>query len=128
MGNILSNGQLKTYNFENVLSTINNNNIIINTLPTNNQSCLIVGTISIENEEQILNDCLKSNKNEKIVVYGKNSYDEKVIIKYKQLYGLGFTDVNIYMGGMFEWLLLQEIYGKDNFPTTTEEIDILKYK
>ena len=29
---------------------------------------------------------------------------------------------------MFEWLLLQDIYGDDEFPTTTKELDILKYK
>ena len=29
---------------------------------------------------------------------------------------------------MFEWLLLQDIYGNDNFPTTSKDLDILKYK
>ena len=29
---------------------------------------------------------------------------------------------------MFEWLLLQDIYGNDDFKTTQEELDILKYK
>ena len=29
---------------------------------------------------------------------------------------------------MFEWLLLQEIYGDENFPTISRELDILKYK
>ena len=29
---------------------------------------------------------------------------------------------------MFEWLLLQDIYGYDNFPTTIKELDILKYR
>ena len=33
-----------------------------------------------------------------------------------------------YPGGVFEWLLLQDIYGNDNFPTTKKELDILKYK
>jgi hypothetical protein len=34
----------------------------------------------------------------------------------------------MYLGGMFEWMLLQDIYGKEDFPTTEEELDILKFK
>ena len=29
---------------------------------------------------------------------------------------------------MFMWLLLQDIYGDDMFPTTNKCIDLLKYK
>jgi len=29
---------------------------------------------------------------------------------------------------LFEWLLLQDIYGSEEFPTTSHELDILKYK
>jgi hypothetical protein len=29
---------------------------------------------------------------------------------------------------MFEWLLLQDIYGKELFPTTKKELDLLRYK
>jgi hypothetical protein len=32
------------------------------------------------------------------------------------------------MGGIFEWLLLQDIYGKELFPTTKKEADLLKFK
>ena len=42
--------------------------------------------------------------------------------------GLGFQNVYLYMGGMFEWLLLQDIYGIDEFPTTNKFLDILYYK
>jgi hypothetical protein len=42
--------------------------------------------------------------------------------------GLGFRNVCVYSGGMFEWLLLQDIYGATSFPTTSKELDILKYK
>jgi hypothetical protein len=48
--------------------------------------------------------------------------------KYDQLVGLGFKSVYIYPGGLFEWLLLQDIYGFDEFPTTKRVLDILKYK
>ena len=48
--------------------------------------------------------------------------------KYTQLVNLGFVNVYIYPGGLFEWLCLQDIYGDDEFPTTNKELDILKYK
>jgi hypothetical protein len=32
------------------------------------------------------------------------------------------------MGGIFEWLMLQDIYGEEMFPTNKKELDILKYK
>ena len=41
---------------------------------------------------------------------------------------LGFINVYMYSGGLFEWLLLQDIYGDEEFPTTKKDIDILKYK
>jgi len=36
--------------------------------------------------------------------------------------------VYMYCGGMFEWLLLQDIYGANEFPTTARQMDILKYR
>ena len=41
---------------------------------------------------------------------------------------LGFVNVYIYIGGLFEWLCLQDIYSKEEFPTNIYERDILKYK
>ena len=41
---------------------------------------------------------------------------------------LGFKNIYVYPGGMFEWLLLQDIYGDDLFQTTSKIQDILKYK
>jgi hypothetical protein len=46
----------------------------------------------------------------------------------QELVQLGFYQVYIYTGGLFEWMLLQDIYGADDFPTTKKELDILKYK
>ena len=63
-----------------------------------------------------------------MVIYGKNTNDEAIIKKYNQLMQLGFKNVYIYPGGLFEWLLLQDIYGNELFPTTKKELDILKYK
>ena len=48
--------------------------------------------------------------------------------KYQQLIALGFYNVFIYSGGMFEWLMLQDIFGNDIFPTNKKEFDFLKYK
>ena len=54
--------------------------------------------------------------------------DENIIQKYKQLKELGFINVFIYPGGMFEWLLLQDIYTDINFKTNKKELNLLKYK
>ena len=58
----------------------------------------------------------------------ENSCDNKIIKKYNQLIKLNFTNVYIYPGGLFEWLLLQDIYGYDLFTTTTNNQDFLIYK
>lgn len=104
------------------------NYIIINTLDENMQKCLIKNTIQIDQEEKIINSIIKKPRNKNIILYGKNCNDEKAYKKYEQLVKLGFTNVYIYVGGMFEWLLLQDIYGNELFPTTCKELDILKYK
>ena len=70
----------------------------------------------------------KRTKQVRIIVYGRNSNDEKIYDKYQQLAKLGFSNVYIYPGGLFEWLMLQDIYGFLEFPTTTKQIDFLKYK
>ena len=117
-------------NFEDVQFIINasrNNYILINTLSIHNQDCLITNTISVDKEEQIINGCL-SKPNVRIVIYGKNTNDPKIIDKYKQLLNLGFRDIYIYPGGLFEWLCLQDIFGKEEFPTTKFELDIYKYR
>ena len=54
--------------------------------------------------------------------------DESVEKKYKQISDFGFTHIYLYGGGMFEWLLMQDIYGKDEFNTTNFTLDLLKFK
>jgi len=104
--------------------------IIINTMAIHEQDCLIKNTIPPYLEEKLINDILVGSHTgrKKIIVYGKNTSDESVEKKYKQLVSLGFTDLYLYVGGLFEWMLLQDIYGKEEFPTTTKVLDILKYK
>lgn len=127
MGNTQS---IKKINYEDMQTIIKNPEIylIINTLLPGEQQCLIVNTTLANNEEIIINKFMKENKSIRIIIYGKNCNDENVNKKYQQLLSLGFYNIFVYFGGMFEWLLLQDIYGKDLFPTTTKELDLLKYK
>lgn len=121
----------KKLSFEDIQFAIRNKGefVIINTLPVTDQSCLIENTITHVEEEQILNNLLTNyGLNQKIIVYGRNNTDNTINTKYDQLMNLGFQTVYLYVGGMFEWLCLQDIYGKEEFPTTTRELDILKYK
>jgi hypothetical protein len=102
--------------------------LIINTLPPSEQQCLIVNTTLANEEEEIINKFMKENKSIRIIIYGRNCNDETINKKYQQLYSLGFYNIFVYLGGMFEWLLLQDIYGKELFPTTKKELDLLRYK
>jgi len=104
--------------------------VLINTLPLTEQNCLICHTIPAQKEEQIINDMLTKLDvpEKKIIVYGKNDLDSSCDLKYDQLLQCGLVEVFIYHGGMFEWLLLQDIYGTSLFPTTSSLLDILKFK
>ena len=102
--------------------------VVINTMPSSLQSCLIRGTTVLDREENVMNELIKSRPDTQILIYGMNCNDDTIYAKHQQLVSLGLTCVKLYPGGMFEWLCLQEIYGKEAFPTTTEELDILKYK
>jgi len=117
-------------NFEDIQEVIkdNTNYVLINTLSENLQQCLIPNTISISDEEKIINTILSSNKSKKIIIYGKNTNDMSIYDKYEQLSKLGFINVYVYSGGLFEWLCLQDIYSSELFPTSKKELDILKYK
>ena len=128
MGNAQS---IQKINYEDVQHVIKNTEIyiLINTLSESEQDCLIPHTININNEEIIINKFIKiGNKQVKIIIYGRNCNDEKIYEKYNQLSSLGFYNIYIYTGGLFEWLMLQDIYGIDEFQTTKQELDILKYK
>ncbi len=127
MGNSQS---IKKINYEDMQTAVKNPEIylIINTLPAINQDCLITNTISIDQEEAIVNKYIKENRKIRIIIYGKNCNDELVDKKYNQLLSLGFYNVFVYSGGLFEWLLLQDIFGKEMFQTNKKELDILKYK
>jgi len=106
-----------------------NNYLLLNTLSQSEQNCLINGTLLAHQEEETINKLLSNRTRKiKIVIYGRNCNDEKIYKKYHQLFSLGFTNIYMYVGGMFEWLLLQDIYGPDEFPTTSKQLDIIKFK
>ena len=120
--------------FEDVKIAIKNPDvhILINTLSLDLQKNIIKNTIPVEKEESIINTIIEEYemRKNKILIYGRNSTDESAIIKAKQISGLGFAHVFLYCGGLFEWLLLQEIYGFQEFPTTihNKTIDLLSYR
>jgi hypothetical protein len=129
MGN--ADSKIRTANFDNIKE---NTYILIHVMDETDQSVLIKGTLTIEKEITILNSLLSSSKQREtnIIIYGKNTDDfHKVLKRYKQLCDLGF-DAFVYIGGLFEWLLLQEIYGMSVFPIEfshkqTGFLDILKF-
>ena len=124
--------KVERVNFETVQSASRHTDefFIISTLSVQEQDCLISGTVRAEREESVLNEMLQNSSvpDKKIIVYGKNSRDESPYRKVSQLKELGIKEVFVYTGGLFEWLLLQDIYGVREFPTTTDLLDILKYK
>jgi hypothetical protein len=119
-------------NFEIILRVLKDPDkyILINTLPSNEQGCLIKNTISYDSEEKTINDLLDNygHKTKTFIIYGKNCSDDSVEKKRLQLLNLGITNVFVYCGGLFEWVLLQDIYGASEFPTSSKILDILKYK
>lgn len=126
MGNEIS---ISKIGYEDVQYAIKNGYLIINTLPLNKQSCLIKNTINYNDEERVINDLINNgDSNACIIIYGENSLDESTFSKCKKLIQFGFLNIHIYVGGVFEWLLLQDIYGFDNFPTIGRELDLLKFR
>lgn len=136
-----SSNTIKRVGFDDVLYIIKQinglskrNYLLINTMSTSDQDVLIQNTVSFQIEEsrinEILDDFRKDINQYVIVVYGRNCTDNTVDRKYHQLWKLGFRNIYVYYGGMFEWLLLQDVYGEDYFPvesTGNAKKDPLRY-
>lgn len=91
--------------------------------------CMIRGTLSPAEEERRVNGFIRERRmGEPIILYGRNTNDARVVEKYQTLVNYGFTNVFVYIGGLFEWLCLQDIYGDDEFPTTAPELDLLRFR
>ena len=95
MGNTQS---IKKINYEDMQTVIKNPELylIINTLLPTEQHCLIVNTTLANDEENIINQFMKSNKNVRVIIYGKHCNDETTNKKYQQLLSLGFYNIYLY--------------------------------
>lgn len=125
MGNTQSVDNISFFELSKIVLDANSNNdyVIINTLPPDKQTCLIKNTIDINSEVDCINNLINNinNKTKTIIIYGSNYRDKSIYTKYNQLIKLKLKPT-IYMGGIFEWLCLQELYGSDTFPTTSRPV------
>ena len=97
MGNIPSGIKI---NYEVIQSAITNKQgeyILINVLPEHEQNCLIKTTVKAKCEEELINRLVKTNKKQKIIIYGRNCNDDKLIKKYNQLSSMGFKNLFVYI-------------------------------
>ena len=119
MGNV----QSKHIGFEAMQGAMRSQKNIIHVMEEA-EPVLIAGTVPAAEEVAAVELAIK--KKEAIIVYGKNCCDPRVDSKCAQLLKLG-GNVSVYRGGLFEWLLLQDYYGAEFFPTTAAPTDLLKY-
>ena len=124
---------VKVIGFEDMLVLLRSNVVLLNTLERREQTCLIRGTVHADDEEQTMNTMLTSTDtlvtDRLVVVYGRHNLDPKPVEKAKMLRTLGLTRLLVYRGGLFEWLLLQEVFGPEQFPTEgTACTDLLLYR
>jgi hypothetical protein len=99
----------------------NPNTILINTFTPvqQQQHGLIRGTTLADKEEQMVQSALERDLSITILVYGHNALDPLPYRQADKLRNLGFANVYVYVGGMFEWLLLCDLYGPDQYPLMT---------
>ena len=98
--------------------------LIINVLNDTEQDVLIQGTVPCTEEVVQVEKAIQEKR--VIIIYGRNNHDDKVWIKYAQLKKLG-GKAKVYVGGLFEWILLQELYGNERFPLTSYKFDPYQY-
>jgi hypothetical protein len=111
--------------FEDVQYAQKSDILIVSVLHKDEQ-VLIDKTVPFIHEVQAVENAIQHKKI--IIIYGKNSADDdKLYEQYDKITQLGGI-AYIYVGGLFEWLLLQDIYGAEAFPTTKKTLDVLKYK
>jgi hypothetical protein len=121
MGNVA----VHRISYEDVQHAQTTDYVIINTLLSKEQDILIYKTVRCELEIDAVENAIRHKC--PILIYGKNNNDESIFIKYEQIRKLG-GNVYVYSGGLFEWLLLQDIYGCEHFQTIGKTNDLLKYK
>jgi hypothetical protein len=91
---------------------------LIHILERSEEQCLIAGTLSATDEESVISTLYeKSQFAVPIILYGNNHTQiAKLKQKAEKLFYMGFTQVGVYAGGLFEWLSLAEIFGVESFP------------
>mgnify|MGYP006128149853 CR=1 FL=1 len=127
MGSIFST-EIHIIHFEQLNCLLNSsiyNTSLINTLSIDRQDCLIYKSIQGQFEQTIIASLAKTSP---IIIYGINHNDKSPYHKYNQLYKLGYTNVSVYSGGLCEWVLLSEYYGRSNFKLTADCVDLLTLK
>lgn len=107
--------------------TVNSKNYTLITTLSDGE-CFIKDTLTPNEEVSFINDCISTNNQKNIIIYGRNYLDKTIYDQYNKLNSLGFDKIYLYPGGIFEWLLLQETFGCDMFETNYSEKDILKYR
>jgi hypothetical protein len=122
MGNTPSTTILKKATFQDVADR---KTLLISVLSEDDQSVLIAGTCPFSEEVGAVEKAISEKR--AVTVYGKNTHDDRIYTKYRQIEELG-GDPRVYIGGLFEWMLLQDIYGFDKFPTTRRELDLYKFR
>ena len=99
--------------------------LLISVLPETEQHVLIGGTVPCGDEVAEVEKAIREKK--EIIVYGTNNHDDRVWVKYHQLKKLGGLP-KVCVGGLFEWILLQEFYGKERFALTSYDFDLYQYR
>lgn len=110
MGVNISFDRISAFDIKYVQEKCINDYILITTIKNTYNIPLIKGTLTPEKEEYAINKLIekKNNSIKGIIIYGMNNQDISVIEKYKQLLKFNITSIYIYIGGLFEWTLLNK--------------------
>lgn len=117
-------GDIRRCNFETV-NMARHDGVIISAGPL---VSYIEGTVDGDKANQVLDKCLREDPSKLVVFYGLNSTDSAPLHRWNNATQLGLENAHVYCGGMFEWLILGELYGNDMFPVTSIQDDLLKFK
>jgi hypothetical protein len=112
-------------NFEQMQEALRTRAVIINVLGEKEQGVLILGTQTLATEVAAVEAAISSKA--VVYVYGTNDHDARAVAKCEQLEKLG-AKPRLYVGGLFEWLLLQDIFGAEHFPTTAKTNQLLDFR
>lgn len=130
-------GEIEKCSFEDIQSYINKkkanpmsnpNILLIHCLPSSIKNMIQFSLNSVDEVNKITENINNNNFNIIIILYGLNSNDTALVEKYNRLLEHGFERIYVYLGGLFEWLCLQDIYGSDEFPTTETDLDLFQYR